>query len=82
MSAPKGVVSAPGGVSAQGVSAPGGSAPGGCLLQGVSAPRGVYIPACTEADTPPPCGQTHACENITLATSLRLVKKVRITLCN
>ena len=28
------------------------SAPGGCLVGGVSAPRG-YIPACTEADTPP-----------------------------
>ena len=35
---------------------------------------GVGIPACTEADTPPPCGQTHACKNITLATtSLRPV---------
>ena len=30
-------------------------------------PRGVGIPACTEADTPPPCGQTDACKNITLA---------------
>ena len=35
----------------------GGSAPGG---------GGCGIPACTEADTPPR-GQTHACENITLA---------------
>ena len=35
---------------------------GGCLLWGA-----VGIPAFTEADTPPPCGQTHACENITLA---------------
>ena len=38
----------------------------------VSGWRGVcsggFIPACTEADTPPPpCGQTDACENITLA---------------
>ena len=32
------------------------------------------IPACTEADTPPPCGQTHACKNITFATWLRTVK--------
>ena len=52
MSAPEGGVCSRG-VSAQGVSAPGESAPGGCLLQGVSPPRGVYIPACTEADTPP-----------------------------
>ena len=45
-----------------GVSGPGGSAwSGGGLLPGG------YIPACTEADTPPPCGQTYACENITLA---------------
>ena len=36
---------------------------GGCL-PGLG---GGYIPACTEADTPPPCGQTDACENITLA---------------
>ena len=50
-----------GGVWSGGVSAWGG----GCgLVQG-----GLfwgYIPACTEADTPP-CGQTDACENITLA---------------
>ena len=42
------------------LSAPGGSAPGGgvcsggCLVQGGSARGGGYIPACTEADTPPP----------------------------
>ena len=37
---------------------------------------GSGIPACTEADTPPPCGQTHTCKNITLATtSLRPVKR-------
>ena len=48
----------------------------GCLVRGVwgvSAPRGGCIPACTEADTPPPWTEflTHACENITLA-QLRL----------
>ena len=38
-----------------------GVSPPGCLLRGVSAPGGcmllgvvVFIPACTEADTPPP----------------------------
>ena len=58
-----------GGCLLQGVSAQGGvcsygvSALGGCLLPGVSAPGGVVsaprgrriIPACTEADSPPPC---------------------------
>ena len=51
-----------GGVCSGGVSAPGGVCSGGCLLPGVSAPGGVSaprgrrsIPACTEADTPPPC---------------------------
>ena len=77
-SAPRGVSAL--GVSALGVSVPGGCLfPGGvCSWRGVcsqgmsalggivSAPGG-YIPACTEADTPPPFGQTHACENITLA---------------
>ena len=46
MSAPRGV-SAPGG---GGGSAPGGSAPGGVCSR-------ECIPACTEADTLPPCGQ-------------------------
>ena len=42
--------------------------PGGCLLLG----RG--IPACTEADTPPPCEQNDKSKNNTLATtSLRPV---------
>ena len=50
------------GVWSGGVSAPGGVCSGG----GVSARWG-YIPACTEADPLPPCGQTDACENITLA---------------
>ena len=64
------------------MSAPGGvSALGGCLLPGgLSALGGVYsggcgIPACTEADTLTPCGQTDACKNITFATSLRTVTK-------
>ena len=58
-----------------GVLGPGGLLPGGCLVLGVVCllwmGAGVCsggIPACTEADTPPPpCGQTHACKNITLA---------------
>ena len=57
----------------------------GCLLQGrvpalgVPAPGGWRvpggggIPACTEADSPPPCGQTDRCKNITFATLLRTV---------
>ena len=72
-----GGVSAPGGrclLPGGGVCSQGVSAPEGCLLWGgvVSAlgggllPGG-YIPPCTEADTHPPCGQTDACENITLA---------------
>ena len=61
-------VSALEGCLLQGLSALGGG--GGCLLQGVSALVGVSalagvsaqgggIPACTEADTPPHCGQNH-----------------------
>ena len=57
----------PGGGSAQGGLLWAGVCSGGCLL------RGVCIPACTEADTPTPCGQTDACKNITFATSLRTV---------
>ena len=79
-------VSTPGGCLLQGLSAQGGSAPGGCLPRGVSAlgvsaPGGVCLlqgvstpAACTEAETPTPCGQTNACKNITFATSLRTVK--------
>ena len=40
--------------------------PGGLLWGGVCS-GGVCITACTEADTLPLFGQTHACENITLA---------------
>ena len=55
-----------GGLPGQGVSA----WSGGCL----PGPGGSGIPACTEADTLTPCGQTHTCKNITLATtSLRPV---------
>ena len=51
-----------------GVSAPRGVWSGGCLLQGVSQL------ALRQTHTPP-CGQTHACKNITFATSLRTVMK-------
>ena len=49
------------------VSVQGGLLQGGCLLPGGG------IPACTEADTPTPCGQTDACKNMTFATLLRTV---------
>ena len=70
-----GGVSDPGGLPGLGGALPGRggalSGPGGgwCVWPGGG------IPACTEADTPPPPrGQTHACKNITLATtSLRPV---------
>ena len=55
----------------------GGGSPSGGVLHpgGLSIPGGYGTPACTEADTLPPCGQTHTCKNITLATtSLRPVK--------
>ena len=78
-------VSAPGGqgVCSRGVSAPGGLLRGGCVCSfggGGSALGGHGIPACTEADTSPPCGQTHACKNITFATSLRTVKILKMTI--
>ena len=62
---------APGGVSApRGVSASGGmSASGG----GVSAIRGYLLSGGVSQHAlrqTPPCGQTHACKNITFATSL------------
>ena len=62
----------PGGVPSPGVvSAPMGvSVPGGCLLLG-GVPGQVLQP---------PCGQTHACKNITFATSLRTVKS-KILIC-
>ena len=70
------------GVWSRGVSGPGGSGPGGSAWWGglpgpggvCLVPAGSGIPACTEADTLPPCGQTDTCKNITLATtSLRPV---------
>ena len=75
-----GGVLSPGGVYLVlgGVCSPRGLLLGGVCSRGVSVPRGCLlggcgIPACTEADTPR-CGQTHACKNITLATtSLRPV---------
>ena len=53
---------------------------GGCTCLGVylvlevcTCPGGVPGPGgCTWSGTPP-CGQTHACKNITFATSLRTV---------
>ena len=68
------------GVCSQGVCASGGClllggvCSGRCLLQGVLL-LGDGIPACTEADTPPPVKRmTDRCKNITLATtSLRPV---------
>ena len=69
-------VSALGGVCLGGLlpggSALKGSAPGRCLLwRGICSWGGGHgIPACTEADTPTPCGQTHTCKNITFTTLL------------
>ena len=62
-----------GGLPGQGGCLPGWG--GVCLVGGVlPGLGGSGIPACTEADTLPPCGQTHTCKNITLATtSLRPV---------
>ena len=60
-----------GGFSIRGLGVGGGGLPGprgGFSTQGVLHPGGYGIPACTEADTPPP-GQTHTCKNITLATT-------------
>ena len=55
--------------------------PGGCLPGPGGGGSG--IPACTEGGcTLPPCGQTHTCKNITLATtSLRPVTRVFSYLC-
>ena len=68
---PGGRVSAPGGVCLfWGVSAPGGLLWGvsalGVLVGGVSAPGGASQHALRQTPLPP-CGQIHACENITLA---------------
>ena len=73
-------VSAPGSGGRWGMSAPGGCAPGGSVCSqggllpggvcsqgrgGVSAPGG-FVSQHALRQTPPPHGQTHACENITL----------------
>ena len=75
-----------GGVCSWRVFALGGSAQGVCSggVWGCVCSRGCGIPACTEADTPPPCGQTHACKNITFATSLWtvIIHRSRLLLCN
>ena len=49
--------------------------PGVCGPRGVPSPGGAGgIPACTEADPPPPVNRmTDRCKNITFATSLRTV---------
>ena len=52
-----------------GVVFPGGVYPGGCLPEGCLS-RGVCIPACTEAHTPPTEFLTHACENITFPQAM------------
>ena len=64
-------VSAPRGCLLRGCLLLGGVCSGGCLLPGggVSAPRGVGIPACTGADTPPVNRITDTSKNITLATT-------------
>ena len=56
-----------GGAWAGGCLVRGGCLVGGGLLRGGLLGGGGVIPACTEADTPPPCGQTDACKNITFA---------------
>ena len=62
-----------------GVPGPGGYLPGGVPGLGCTWSRGCTCPGgylvlggCTWSGTPP-CGQTHACKNITFATSLRTV---------
>ena len=66
----------PRGVCSWGVFARGGVCSGGCLLGGQLlggvCSRGWY-PSMHWDRHPPPCGQTHACKNITFATSLRTV---------
>ena len=96
VSAPGGCLLQAGGVPALGGLLPGGSAPGGvcswgdCLLRGEGGvcsqgvcSEGGGIPACTEADLPPPLTEflTHATENITLPqTSFPGGKKSKVPL--
>ena len=52
--------------------------------RGVPGPGGYLVPGGTcPGTTPPSCGEPHACENITFATSLRTVIKqdVRYLVC-
>ena len=78
VSDPAGVF-APGGCLLRRVSAPKGVCSRGCLLRGVGCLLrggvcswgGVSHHALRQ--TPPPCGQTDTCKNITFATSLRTV---------
>ena len=63
-----------------GLSAPGGvvCSQGVCPWEGVCSRGGLLLggwyPSMHWGRHPPPCGQTHACKNITFATSLRMVK--------
>ena len=76
-----------GGVPAWGVYLPGGVPARGVYLVpgvhlvpegGVPGPGGVYlVPGGVPGQVLPPCGQTHACKNITFATSLRTVIKIQ-----
>ena len=78
------------GVCSWGVCSQGGVCSGGVCSWGVSTPWGGYLrrgEGCLLLSGPggsvsqhalretPPCGQTHACENITFATSLRTVNR-------
>ena len=77
----QGGVPGPAGICSRGVPGPGGVCSLGDVCSGVCTwPRGVPHPGgvcssgeCTWSGTPPPCGQTDACKNITFATSLRAV---------
>ena len=68
-----------GGVPAGGCApGPGGvPGPGGHLVRGGTCPGVYLVPGgCTWSGTPPLRGQTHACKNITFATSLRTVTRM------
>ena len=65
---PGGACSGGGGACSWGVSAPGGSAPRGVCSGGDVCFQGGWVSQHALRQTPlPPRGQTHACENITLA---------------
>ena len=74
----------PGGALSGGCLLPGGgvSAPGGLVQGGVPAPGGgVGIPACTEADTPPPPGETATAASYWNAFLLKSILLISVTLC-